>query len=83
MVASIIGNKHASDENDDDNSNVSLQPGKGIKRLAINNDVCDQNGSERSSIEPEPSKKPKLNEVNERNEKDKNILDEEYQTTLS
>jgi hypothetical protein len=56
---------------------------KGIKRLAANDGAEVINDSVPDSIEPEPSKKPKLAQDEKTDEGSKKCLDEDYQTTLS
>ena len=83
LVASIIGTKYASGKSDGDIENTSQHLSKGIKRLATNDGAGVNNDSVPDSIEPEPSKKPKLAQAEQTDERNKKCLDEDYQTTLS
>ena len=83
LVASIIGSNHVSDETENDISKTSQESGKGIKRLAINDTGNGENNGKDQSVEPEPSKKPRIQSTKEVDTPTQKDLEEDYQSTLS
>ena len=82
VVASIIGKNYVSDETLTGKCHTT-RPIAGLKRDASNDGECGEKNSKFKSVEPEPSKKPRLEPVKESDERNKKDADEDFQTTFS
>ena len=56
---------------------------QGVKRLAKNDKENSKNNEENESLEPEPSKKPRIDSTKDIDQQTKRDLEEDYQSTLS
>ena len=84
LVASIIGTKHAKDEKEDtEDHNITENTSINNKRRASKNEDEIRYHAGNSCIEPEPSKRARIEKSKENDNGNQVEDDEDYQTTQS